>query len=343
MKGLRDGMPKVNQNQVDGVKPTSKHLVPTLQVGYSGDIGLASHLPDGDAIHLSNLGNPDGSQALPKDIRVRLKKKRRTKNDYKNKKFVCSTCSKAYYSYPALYTHKRNKHNIIPITCKQEIFTKSFGNIKFKYNALESSLKSKEIRELLLSKYQEKLLSFFTDPECLLYRDGFALDVYPGLIKLQKYSQLTQDEAREVLKTAKIDDVLSIYLVSFAEVVRKDFLVDTAATYCILLRTYLNTVGWDYKRRFIEVGVNVEFEYKGPYTEWNDCREIPDLINEFISVFVKMDERFHIDEKYLFDLTRNFCNWLFVNNLTNFKLVPNEENYIEENSNEDHFVYDNSK
>jgi hypothetical protein len=257
------------------------------------------------------------------------KKNRRTKKDISNKKFLCNICSKAYYSYPALYTHKRNKHNVIPITGKQTIFKKSKNSYKFKYNALESSNKNKELRDALLKTYREKLISFFLDPECILYDKDFNPDANLGLVKLESFTNHSQIKIKEILKNATIDDALTIYLSSFVEVTRKDFFIDILTTYCILLRTYLNTIGWDYKRKFIETGVNIEFRRYGAFTAFNDCKEVPDLINEFLSVFMTLDEKFFMEEKYILDITTNFCSWLFVNNLTNFKLIPNEDPSIE--------------
>lgn len=37
-------------------------------------------------------------------------KRRRTRNDYTNRNFVCG-CGKSYLSYPALYTHLKQKHD----------------------------------------------------------------------------------------------------------------------------------------------------------------------------------------------------------------------------------------
>lgn len=38
------------------------------------------------------------------------KQKRRTRNDPNNRNFACG-CGKAYLSYPALYTHLKQKHD----------------------------------------------------------------------------------------------------------------------------------------------------------------------------------------------------------------------------------------
>ena len=40
----------------------------------------------------------------------RKKQKRRSKNDVQGRDHKCSICEKTYLSYPALYTHMKNKH-----------------------------------------------------------------------------------------------------------------------------------------------------------------------------------------------------------------------------------------
>jgi hypothetical protein len=38
------------------------------------------------------------------------KQKRRSKNDFQGRDHKCNYCDKTYLSYPALYTHMKNKH-----------------------------------------------------------------------------------------------------------------------------------------------------------------------------------------------------------------------------------------
>jgi len=38
------------------------------------------------------------------------KQKRRSKNDFQGRDHKCTYCDKTYLSYPALYTHMKNKH-----------------------------------------------------------------------------------------------------------------------------------------------------------------------------------------------------------------------------------------
>ncbi len=39
------------------------------------------------------------------------KNKRRSKSEKEGRTFTCSMCGKSYLSYPALYTHNKQKHN----------------------------------------------------------------------------------------------------------------------------------------------------------------------------------------------------------------------------------------
>ena len=48
-------------------------------------------------------GDGDGSNSKPKQ-------KRRSKNDFQGRDHKCNYCDKTYLSYPALYTHMKNKH-----------------------------------------------------------------------------------------------------------------------------------------------------------------------------------------------------------------------------------------
>jgi hypothetical protein len=260
-------------------------------------------------------------------IKSSLKKRRKTRRRrkaIKKKYYKCEFCNKSYLSYPALYTHKRNKHNIIPIAHKQTIFEKITISPKSRYIKLDSINTNEELRNRVINTYKEKLISFFKDPKCILYKEDFNPDEYPGLIKLRSSSAQSYNEMKELLvNDATIDDTLTMYLLSFVEVTRKDDFIDAVITFCILLRTYLNLIGWDYKRKFVEGGVNINFNYDGAFTRYNDYKDVPDLLNDFISVFIHMDERFYIEKSFLLDITSNFCNWLNVNNLSDFKLVPN--------------------
>ena len=54
--------------------------------------------------------NLDGYDSKDDDDEKR-RTKRRSKNDNEGRNHKCPTCGKCYLSYPALYTHIKQKHN----------------------------------------------------------------------------------------------------------------------------------------------------------------------------------------------------------------------------------------
>ena len=62
-----------------------------------------------------NSGNGEGSDELSNDDGggdgLRQVSKRRSKNDNQGRDFKCKYCEKTYLSYPALYTHMKQKHS----------------------------------------------------------------------------------------------------------------------------------------------------------------------------------------------------------------------------------------
>jgi len=265
------------------------------------------------------------------------RKRRRTKKDSNGKVFMCNICNKSYFSYPALYTHKRNKHNIIPITGKEEIFKnimQKTQTTKFKYSALENdNWNFSDLLENIIKSYKRALRRIFLNPNCILFSPKFQEDTHIGIQMLKniKNSKTTKLLVPDPSTNPCIDEILIIYLIYFVKVTQDQILIDLVVNYAILLREHINIVGWDYKRRFKDYGIKMTFNYQGPYSMYNTCEEVPDFVNDFISVFIPLDQNFGLCVKDIIDLVKNFCNWLFVNNLTSLKICSNE---VEENENE---------
>lgn len=252
-----------------------------------------------------------------------LNKKRR-KNNSGKKAFSCKMCKKSYFSYSALYLHKRNKHNIIPYCKNKELFSSIQNNSrKSKYKDFSKLL------SLVIQKYENCLHDLFMNNLSVLFKENFNVNNFEGN-KILKTIQTKGIKTFQILQNKKvkicIDDVLIIYLLNFSKLQQEETFTETVIKFVILLREYLNLVGWDYIQKFSDFGVNMDFNKKGSFTLHNGCHEIPDLINDFLSVFLWLDEKcFNLEMSKIIYLTENFCNFLFVNELTNFKLY---ENYI---------------
>jgi hypothetical protein len=194
-----------------------------------------------------------------------------------------------------------------------------------KYCDYESFESFNESVNYVIDIYHEKLNYFYNDEKCILFKKGYNVEEHKGLQHLKRMKLKLLVDIMNCKRTISpcIDDVLTTYMVCFLKITKDENLLEIVVTLCILLREYLNNVGWDYKKKFFDFGVDIGYSYIGAYCSFNSAENIPDLINDFISVFLNMDSLFRVDEKILLSICDNFCNWLFVNNFTSLKLYPN--------------------
>lgn len=89
------------------------------------------------AENILNINNTNSSTKTGKLLNKKPLNRRTKKKQFKPEN-SCELCHKQYLSYAALYTHKRNKHNIIPITARPKIFKASFHKQKFHYTDRKS-------------------------------------------------------------------------------------------------------------------------------------------------------------------------------------------------------------
>ncbi len=256
---------------------------------------------------------------------VYLKRKRKSKKEITGRDFSCSICKKGYLSYPALYTHRRNKHNIIPITGKPEFFKSNPANplTKFRYNALETTNDVRGIIGTIISIYRNLSEKYF------LSNDSFLQKIYDveddKLISLLKYYQEHRMERPKIPKFEEegdyIDNILAVYLILILEVTREKFYAELIVKFVFLFREYINVFGWEHKKFLHEYGLNDNLVIEGEYCQQNNCEEVPELVNDFIASFLELDPSFQDgDIKDMSDICQNFCYWLLINGLTCFKL-----------------------
>jgi len=233
-----------------------------------------------------------------------------------------------YLSYPALYTHNRNKHNIIPITKKQEIFKKvensNTNGKKFKYSAFNESTNLQKLSTNVMNVMSIVLKDYYLNPQSPLFNINFKIDNYALFFYLNKYktNNLKKVFIPNRTENASIDLTLITYLLLLIEVSIDTNFIKNVIKFIVLLREYLNLCGWDHKQYLLEYGMSDPFIVIGEFCSRNTAEEIPELLNDFIEVFLNMDKQnfFDIDKKNLGDLTLNFANWMFLNEMTNFKI-----------------------
>lgn len=298
-----------------------------------------------------------GTKKQNKEEDQRPKRKYVKSKDVKveDQKYSCKFCGKIYMSYPAFYTHKRNRHNIISITNRNNLFkpkeSSKFNSIRNEINSIESSEQNYnksgnnssfngykynyysigygkfigfEFSEYLIKMMKTILEKIYKSENSLFYNSQANVESHIYLEYLEKYKIIFSNKIfipPAGLKLS-IDEILIVYFILFSKVTNEEKLVQTAATFIIYFREYLNIHGWDFYRHFIKFGL-FESNNKKSFSQNNFIQFIPDLAEDFILTFIKIPELNLLCENLenLEHLCKNLCNWLFVNELSNMKLV----------------------
>jgi hypothetical protein len=254
------------------------------------------------------------------------KRQRKSKKEENGRNYTCNICSKSYLSYPALYTHKRNKHNIIPITGKPEIF-KTGGNTvynKLKYNIMETRTNVKASADIIIKCYKNNCEYFYTDPSSTFFKKNFhpSQDSFLKLLEIYKISGLEKICIPALHEKEKlfVDNILAIYLILLVEITRETIFTQLVVKFIFLFREYLNLVGWDHFKYLEDFGLVNQLMVKGEFCSFCSCEELPEMVNDFVAVFLECDVRLAPEKKDMADIVLNLCNWLFINNLTNYKV-----------------------
>jgi hypothetical protein len=257
-------------------------------------------------------------------------RKRRKKLTYSKRNYVCNFCKKSYFSHPALYTHKRNKHNIFPMNFQTEDFkyllisTPTNGSIKF--SDYDTFTNFHKLIKVISENWEILINGLYLNSQCILYNDKYNIPTNTFSILMKN---IHQNKVFEILKAQStkptIDQVLLVYLITFHNITNSLDLLRIIIKFCILLREYLNNFGWDDFRSYEEYGIDMGFDTTQLYTNCMDCKYIPDQLNNFLSVFMELDPLFYIEKDILLKICENFSNWLYVNNFSNFKIYYRQE------------------
>ena len=204
------------------------------------------------------------------------------------------------------------------------ISNSSQANIK--YSDYETFDNFHETIKKIITNWELIMKGLYLNKECILYNENYNILKNKFGILMRNISKC---KVTQILKAEKekplIDEVLLVYMITFHNITNNIDLLNVIIKFCILLREYLNSFGWDAFKTCEEYGVYTGYDTNQHFTNSMDCEYIPDLLNDFVSVFLELDPLFYIEKKILIRLCENFCNWLFANNLTSFKLYYNEE------------------
>ena len=259
---------------------------------------------------------------IQKKIRKRAKK---NESDIRN--YKCTFCDKSYLSYPALYTHCKQKHNTSNHSERGRGRPKKEQNElnieKNRYDPLTTNYFEKEDRKGItkienIKECTQKAFNY-------LYGNESSEDIKQK-IKERKMKEYIKIEDHPFLGKF-INDDHDINKNIENEKIPTDFVL---INYLNKMSNYCNEKYYEKLIIFVTLfreHINITLQDKVPndkeFTQMVEAEDVPESSNEFISDFL-----FPNDEDYVFDmsqgeaidLTRNLCNWMYLNNFTCSKL-----------------------
>ena len=261
------------------------------------------------------------------------KRKRRTKNDNSGRTFICKLCDKSYLSYPALYTHCKQKHNTCNTSGRGRGRPKKENGESFserlKYNPLDASYFLKEnrkgttnyddfeksIKDAFNELYshenndrnKSKEMKIYSNIEEHPFLGKFLLDKHDVNIKIDDEKEISDKVFMDYLNKMSLH-VNPIY---FTKLI----------IFVTLFREFVNINEFKKKNKDLNNEIDLNNNDNTEYTSVNSAEDVPDLSNEFINDFLDTDKNlFGFNKEDSIDLTQNFCHWMYENNFTSSKL-----------------------
>lgn len=267
---------------------------------------------------MSSLKKPSISpqkQETSKPMPSMLKHKRRKRDDVMNRNYTCG-CGKSYLSYPALYTHLKQKHEgkqpegtKLPSSMRgrkprkepsQGPSSKEERNEEMNINNIEE--KPDEVLDLLsqmssflkkehatpikfLLENDEPPVDVLNDFPASLFKsknDFFVLYTYLEQLKADPFCFETEIDQTIGLKPLNINKILSVFLYKIAGYVNKNTYSELAILMAVLRKT-LNTLGWKIKENLNNHSIKNE-----EFCENNTGDCVLQFANELITSFLPM-------------------------------------------------------
>ena len=176
-----------------------------------------------------------------------------------------------------------------------------------------------------MEKYKQLCEITYLNERSIFYKANFDFKNDLFIKTLESYSNQETDQIKvpkpQEIEKQKINNVLVIYLILLVEVTRTNCFMELLTKFVFLFREYLNMMGWEHIKYLNQYGLVQGCNLSGEFCEENTCEEVPELVNDFTTIFIELDYEFSLYAKDIKDITQNFCYWLYINELTNFKLV----------------------
>lgn len=226
----------------------------------------------------------------------RLKRKRKSKLEQDGKNFECKHCDKTYFSTIALNNHVKTKHgDLVDVIIRGRGRPRKYEEI-VQASSVFDGLYASFFNSFERKKGVEEDYDFrTTTEECIssLYKD------YNHIIKsIQSQKDYSFFENQD----NSTDSHMIKYLKYVHTLACKDFFL-IIVKFILLLRECIN------------------IKFGNLFTSSNKTSKfIPELVNEFLTDFMEVNEMFGMEFNQTLDLTQHFCHWLLVSDLTTSKL-----------------------
>jgi hypothetical protein len=267
-------------------------------------------------------GSENDSKKLGKDNgHIR----RRSKNDIEGRTFQCKLCQKSYLSYPALYTHCKQKHNTNNSSGrgrgrpKKDIIDGSVE--KSKYNPKDTSYFEKEDRKGKTTNFDEAIKNAFEElfgKNNIERNNKREIPEYKTIEEHKFLNDFLHDKhdtnitnTNEEDENKMTDLVLIEYLNQHSNYCKPEYYTKLIE-FVTLFREHVNIFN-----------KNKVKEPNKKYTEINNAEDVPDTSNEFITEFLDPEsnqEDFGFSKEESINLTQNLCHWMYEKNFTCSKL-----------------------
>ena len=232
--------------------------------------------------------------------------------------YKCQECDKSYLSYPALFTHRKQKHKINSINGGKRGRPKKIimnNQEKIKYNPLNTTFFLKDERTgnvqnendfkysinfAFNSLYNDdkkdifelKKMNFYTNLNSHPFLKMFSNDNHDVYIKIED-------------QELAIDYVFIDYLNKMSLYCNKEY-YGKLILFVLLFREFINLKKSDINEN---------------YSNNHNAEDVPDLSNEFINDFLEPENKYFIfDKEESINLTQNICHWMYENNFTTSNL-----------------------
>jgi len=253
--------------------------------------------------------------------------KRRSKNDTEGRTFICQLCGKSYLSYPALYTHKKQKHNNTNSSSgrgrgRPKKDNNEQNNERKKFNPNSFNYFQKENRKGVTNEYKKVISDAFN----FLYniKDDYEKSNRNKKRNMKEYNNINdhplfkkflndphnKDEKIDENENKITDDVFIDYLNNVSAYCNEDFF-EKILIFVALFREYVN----QFYSNKVENGIE--------FTTQQKAEDVPDTSNEFILDFIDPDDNnndFGFSKDECIDLIQNLCHWMYAHNFTCSKL-----------------------